>query len=272
MRFSSGLILLLCAGITAAQTAGDPAVAAAQAEIARVHALVEKGAAPQAQLIKAEAALADAQDAAILRRTAYGQDLTLDQADEMIAAAGRRLDRRQKALDNAQRLVGAGVAAALSVRPLQEDLDRARQESVLVESRARLTRELADMAQAEESLANKLAQSPSDVAALGEQYTGDGTFAYATFAKVEVAFEEHFGKPLPVSAVGDTALHRALGFDHHGRVDVALNPDQPEGAWLCEYLRGNHIPFFAFRHPVPGKATGAHIHIGPTSTKLSSGG
>jgi len=89
---------------------------------------------------------------------------------------------------------------------------------------------------------------------------------------VETAFEREFGKPLPVSAMGETAVHRALGFDHRGRVDVALNPDAPEGAWLRAYLTVNHIPFFAFRQAVPGKATGAHIHIGPMSARLDSGG
>jgi hypothetical protein len=93
-----------------------------------------------------------------------------------------------------------------------------------------------------------------------------------TFSRVEVAFEKHFGKPLPVSALGETAVHRALGFDHRGRVDVALHPDQPEGLWLREFLTENHIPFFAFRQAVPGRATGAHIHIGPMSTHLKLGG
>jgi hypothetical protein len=87
-----------------------------------------------------------------------------------------------------------------------------------------------------------------------------------------VAFEKHFGKPLPVSALGETAVHRALGFDHRGRVDVALHPDLPEGIWLREFLRENHIPFFAFRQAVPGRATGAHIHIGPMSTHFKLGG
>ena len=41
------------------------------------------------------------------------------------------------------------------------------------------------------------------------------------FSRVEAAYEEHFGKPLPISAMGETAVHRALGFDHRGRVDVA---------------------------------------------------
>ena len=107
------------------------------------------------------------------------------------------------------------------------------------------------MAQAEEWLANR---SIADAAELGEEYTGDGVFAFATFAKVEVAFEEHFGKKMPVSAVGETAVHRALGFDHSGRVDVALNPDQPEGVWLLEYLKQAHIPYFAFRHAGAGQS------------------
>jgi hypothetical protein len=89
---------------------------------------------------------------------------------------------------------------------------------------------------------------------------------------VEVAFARHFGKPLPVSAIGETAVHRALGFDHRGRVDVAIYPDLPEGIWLREYLTENRIPYFAFRQAVPGKATGAHIHIGPMSTRLVPGG
>jgi len=87
---------------------------------------------------------------------------------------------------------------------------------------------------------------------------------------VSAAFEHRFLKPLPVSAMGETAVHRALGFDHRGRVDVALIPDQPEGVWLRQYLEARRIPYFAFWQASPGKATGAHIHIGPESTRLSA--
>jgi hypothetical protein len=107
---------------------------------------------------------------------------------------------------------------------------------------------------------------------LSERFDGDGSFSAAEFHKIEAAFEAHFAKPLPVSAMGETAVHRALGFDHRGRVDVALNPDQLEGKWLRGYLEANRIPFFAFWQAVPGKATGAHIHIGPMSTRLAHGG
>lgn len=265
MRLVSALILLAFTGFLSAQTADDPEIAAARAEVAKVRAMVEAGAAPRAQLAQAEESLADAADAALLRKTAYGQDLTVEQANDMIAAADRRFNRRQKALDDAQRLVAAGVKTDLSLGPLREDLDRARKECELADARAKLTSELNEMAQAEQLAAARSASLDSET-------ESDSVVAYAIFARVEVAFEEHFGKKLPVSAVGETAVHRALGFDHRGRVDVALNPDQPEGVWLCQYLAQNHIPFFAFRQAVPGKATGAHIHIGPTSTRLASGG
>ena len=68
----------------------------------------------------------------------------------------------------------------------------------------------------------------------------------------------------------ETDLHRALGFDHSGRVDVAVNPSDPEGIWIRRYLKSRKIPYYAFTHAMRGKATAAHIHIGPGSTRLHS--
>jgi len=190
----------------------------------------------------------------------------------MVAAANRRLERRQKARDDAAQLVAIGAAPKASLQALEDDLEVERREVSLAESRAQLIHELSEMVSAEENYIDRLAHSPAEAAELAAGYSADGTFIYATYAKVEMAFRERFGKPMPVSAMGETAVHRAMGFDHRGRVDVAINPDQPEGVWLVEYLKQNHIPYFAFRGPVKGKATGAHIHIGPMSTRLASGG
>ena len=264
-------MLVACGAVFGAQLAEDGTVIAVKAELARVQGLVAAGVLPRASVEKAQDAVADAEDGVVLRHTAYGE-LTVDQADEMLAAARRRLDRRQKARDEAATLVAAGAAPKASLDALDGDLEDERREVGLVESRAELVHELAESAAAESNYLEKLAHSPAEATELAAGYTPDGTFIYATYAKVEVAFRERFGKPMPVSAMGETAVHRAMGFDHRGRVDVALNPDQPEGVWLIEYLKQNHIPFFAFRGPVPGKATGAHIHIGPMSTRLASGG
>ena len=65
-----------------------------------------------------------------------------------------------------------------------------------------------------------------------------------------------------------TAVHRALGFDHHDRVDVAIFSDTAEGLWLRRYLESGDIPYYAFRNSVKGIATGAHIHMGPPSNRL----
>lgn len=272
MRFSPGLILVACATCVFAQTEDPPEVLRAKAGIERLRSLVEAGVAPRAQLAQAEAAIADAEDAALLRRTVYGNELSDDQADEMLAAAGRRLDRRKQALNDGRNLVDRGVASLLSLTPLLEELDGARKEQDLAESRARFTRELAQMARAEELVLSKLNQAPEEVHELADRYDGDGIFTMGTFAHVELDFETQFGKPMPVSAMGETAVHRSLGFDHRGRVDVAIHPDQAEGRWLLEYLVEKHIPYFAFRQAVPGRATGAHIHIGPMSTRFKLGG
>jgi hypothetical protein len=254
-----------------AQVADSPEFADAKAGIEKLKTLAAAGAIPRMQVERAEQQLADAEDAAVLRRTLYGQDLTAEQSDEMVAAAERRLARREKGLDEAKGLVEAGAASPASLGTFMAEIDSARKETELAAARAKLTRELAEMARAEESL-NEEDAEPSTVRRIAERFDGDGIFNTARLTAVEKAFIGQFGKALPVSAKGETAVHRSLGFDHRGRVDVALTPDQPEGAWLRQYLTDHKIPFFAFRQAVPGKATGAHFHLGPMSTRYKLGG
>ncbi len=272
MRVLPGLIFLACATCVFAQAEDPPEVLRAKAGIERLRSLVDAGVAPRAQLVQAEASIADAEDAGLLRRTVYGNELTEDQAEEMLAAASRRLDRRQQALEAGRKLVDGGVASLVSLTPLLEELDAARKEQDLAQSRARFTRELAQMARAEELVDSQLNTIPRQPAGWLTATMAMASSPLGAFTRVELAFVNHFGKPLPVSAMGETAVHRSLGFDHRGRVDVAIHPDQPEGRWLLEYLVDKHIPYFAFRQAVPGKATGAHIHIGPMSTHFKLGG
>ena len=93
-------------------------------------------------------------------------------------------------------------------------------------------------------------------------------WSIAEVGKVQSFFAGRFGRALPISAFGQTAVHDRLGFDHHNAVDVGVHPDSPEGQALIAYLRSAGIPFLAFREAVPGKATGAHIHIGLPSHRL----
>ena len=266
----AALMLFVCAATGLAQTAEDPEVARAQMELDRIRVLVQTGALPRGQLIKAEETLSDANDSATIRKSIFSQDLTEDQADDLVAAANRRFERRKKAYDDAKKLVDMGAMPSRTLANLLQDMDFARQDCVRASSRADIAKQVAEMAEAELALQTRLAEHPAEAPKIAERFDGDGIFTPQIFERVEQAYEKQFGKPLPVSANGETAVHRALGFDHRGRVDVALHPDTPEGVWLREYLTERRIPFFAFRQAVAGKATGAHIHLGPISTHLAA--
>lgn len=93
-------------------------------------------------------------------------------------------------------------------------------------------------------------------------------WSIAEVGKIERFFSARFGRALPVSALGQTAVHDRMGFDHRNAVDVAVHPDSEEGQALIAYLRRQGVPFIGFRGPVRRAATGAHIHIGEESKRI----
>ena len=99
------------------------------------------------------------------------------------------------------------------------------------------------------------------------RFNGGTLWGLADAPRIEKFFLQSFGRGLPISALGQTATHDRLRFDHHNAMDVALHPDSKEGQALLGYLRQAGIPFIAFRNAVPGAATGAHIHIGKPSPR-----
>lgn len=82
-------------------------------------------------------------------------------------------------------------------------------------------------------------------------------------------FMARFGRALPISAYGQTALHDRMGLDHRGALDVAVHPDSPEGRVFMDYLRTAGIPFIAAWGAIPGSASGAHIHVGQPSPRIT---
>lgn len=255
-----------------AQTPQDPDVARAQAALAHNRELVEAGVAPRSQLSFAQQQLSEAEDEAFLRRTLYGQDVSEQDADRMAAVTARRVDERQWDVAKERILVDAGVSPRISLTPLIEKLDWAHKEHDYAVTRAKLIHEMAEMTRDEAAYQSSVEHAPEEAHGLAERFDGNGSFTSRDFQNVNRAFQREFAKALPISAFGETALHRALGFDHRGRVDIAISPDQPEGVWLRQYLARKHIPYFAFRGAVPGRATGPHIHIGPMSTHLAQRG
>ncbi len=248
----------------------SPAVTQARQDLEKLRQQVEAGLQPASKLNDAQESIDDALDAAVLDRTLYGhieiENLSPSEADEMVNAATRRLARTQKKVDHAKELIAGGVAAPNYSEESKAELDRRAQALDQAKSRAALLMQMVEIARAETA-------PSSDKPLTGiwkpkEFVDGDHLLADEDIRDITLTFERHFHEPLPVSARGMTEVHRALGFDHTGRVDVAVTPDSPEGQWLRKYLESKGIPYYAFRVAIPGKATGAHIHIGPGSTRL----
>jgi len=226
---------------------------------------------PQSRLSQAKDALAAARDAELLEAPVSLADLTEDKALQLEQAALRQLDRAKAHVEQVQTMVDAGLEPKQSLVAPQEEQVFAQNLYDLTLSRAALVEQVAEMARLEEQIPQRPLDAAEDngaAAPVMEKFSGRGSFTPADFYRVKNAFEEQFHKTLPVSADGETAVHRAMGFDHRDRVDVALVPDTTEGVWLRHFLQASSIPYYAFRSSVPGKATAAHIHIGPPSTHI----
>jgi hypothetical protein len=253
-------VLLLCAGAVyffAKPSSEDARIAAALAR-------AEQAAAPQTFDAN------DSVDTEIVKTLLPAKTLSDDQTNMLIAAAGRRFERRKQAYEAAKQSVDAGKADASTLDPIERELDFARKICDVAESMGR-SRELTAFASVE--VWDRILAGGSGIGyGLTDRFTGSSEFTDADLKKLQAAFEKQYGRPLPISAHGDSASHRAMGFDHRGRIDVAVSPMQPEGAWLRHYLTEQGFTYFAFASAVRGKATGAHIHIGPPSGRITASG
>ncbi len=103
---------------------------------------------------------------------------------------------------------------------------------------------------------------------LAFSFQGEGGFSDEDMLAVDRLYFEFWTPAAAGERRRATDLHRSMGLDHTGRVDVALHPDDDEGDFLIALLESWGIPFLAFRSAVPGQATGPHIHIGLPSPRI----
>jgi hypothetical protein len=258
--------LYLCAQTTGDLALEDPSVLRAKMTVEKVRAMVESGTLPRVRLEEAEARLEDVIDEAVYTRAIYGKDLTPDQAAEVVKATERRVERRKKEATKQEQYLAQGIISQSEYKVALNDLERVTKEYEWAAAREKLVAEVASFAAAEMALMKQMEEGAPVGGARMERFVGKGDFTTADFAHVSTAFTARFSRSLPISANGQTAVHRSMGFDHSNRVDVSVTPDSIEGQWLRHYLTANRIPFFAFRGAIAHQATGAHIHLGPPST------
>ena len=198
---------------------------------------------------------------------------------ELLTIQETEVSKASAKLEELRTLVSQGLVA-------KAELDAEEQKLVALRGQLQTTqKQIADSdtrvaeIKAEQELAKKQATAPVKLiakqygtlstTAMMLRYNGPMAWSLGSLNAIQDFFSSKFGHSLPTSAVGQSATHNRLGFDHRNAVDIALHPDSTEGRALINYLQGQGIPFLAFRGAIPGVATGPHIHIGSPSHRLS---
>jgi len=195
----------------------------------------------------------------------------IDSLEKVLELQRQQSEQAAALVEKRKGLLTLGV---ISKRELDEsELALAEAGAKMDETRLRMTE--AETMLTEAAAAEHVAKAPVEKpgtyrsSVLLIRYTGASTWALTEVSKVDAFFRSTFGKTLPVSAYGQTPTHSRLGFDHRHALDVAVHPDSLEGQSLIRFLRAQGLSFIAFRGALSGSATGAHIHIGPPSRRVS---
>ena len=198
---------------------------------------------------------------------------------ELLTIQETEVSKAEAKLEELRTLVSEGLIA-------KNELDAEEQKLVALRGQLQATqKQIADsdtrvaQIKADQELLKKQASAPVKLVAkqygtlsttaMMLRYNGPMAWSLGSLNAIQDFFSSKFGHSLPTSAVGQSATHNRLGYDHRNAVDVALHPDSTEGRALIAYLQGQGIPFLAFRGAIPGVATGPHIHIGSPSHRLS---
>ncbi|HEX9443700.1 MAG TPA: hypothetical protein VGA73_06250, partial [Candidatus Binatia bacterium] len=179
--------------------------------------------------------------------------------------------RRERELSSRTEMLQKGYISKSELEQSRLALSKAQTKVADTEQRMRDAEMIIGEAEARQQLASLPPLPAGGYSESGglTRYNGTTPWTLADAGKIEQFFSLRFGHPLPVSARGETEVHRQMHFDHRNAMDVALYPDSQEGRALMDYLRKAGIPFLAFRGKVAGSSTGAHIHIGKPSLRLA---
>lgn len=222
------------------------------------------------QTVQAEAELAKAKEEFIKLSKEYKASL-----DQLLAFRERDVKNATEQLEKEKKLFDEGLVSKRELENRQQAVTtaQAKVEEVKQQLRtadARIAEVLVESTvETQVASARPAARGSSVTTGSYIRYTGMRAWSLSEAPAVEGFFASRFGRALPISTFGQSALHDRWGLDHHNAMDVSVNPDSAEGKALMDYLRSNGIPFLAFRVAIPGVATGPHIHIGRPSRRIA---
>lgn len=190
--------------------------------------------------------------------------------ERLLALQKQDEDRLNQSLKKNKKLLELGVIARKQVEESEQLVNEAMTKSAETEKQIASIDNLVAEVEAAEQAAKEppTPQGTFRSTGLMVRFVGASRWNLSDYGKVDAFYRLKFGKPLPVSAYGQTETHNRLGFDHSNAIDVAVHPDSAEGQALMDFLQGQGISFIAIRGAIQGSATGAHIHIGLSSRRI----
>lgn len=199
-------------------------------------------------------------------------EIQMENAERELSEAETEATRAEQRAEKYRALAAQGLVARQELEKAESDAEQARLRLAVVQEIVALAREVVErardyLAKAHATDTKNATPSPHPPIIRVSRSTGRGFWTNEDFSTLLREFKARFGTDLPVSAYGQTPTHDRLGLDHHGRIDVALHPESETGQWVIRYLTERGIPYIAFTGQVLRSATGAHIHIGPPSTR-----
>jgi hypothetical protein len=198
---------------------------------------------------------------------------------QLLALQQNEVNKAEAKLADLRTLVSEGLVAKAALEEDEQKLATLRTQLQATQKQIADSDNMIAEITAEEEFAKKRAAAPVkliakqygalNTTATMLRYNGLSAWSLGGLGEVQAFFANRFGHSLPTSALGQSATHNRLGYDHRNAVDVALHPDSSEGQALISYLQSRGIPFLAFRGAIPGVASGPDIHIVSPSHRLS---
>lgn len=227
------------------------------------------GASAQASKTSPKNQLAETRSELISATEAYktsAQEVVKFQEQE-VAKATAKAEQLRKLVDDGLIARNELTAAEQEIAAAQSKLDATKKQ---IADSDNLIVQIQQAEKTEKALAKaQAAQSRRLIQPVSMRYYGMAGWALSNISSVQAFFSSNFGRPLPISTLGQSSTHNAMGWDHRNSADVGVHPDSAEGRALIAFLQSKGIPFLAFRGAIPGVSTGPHIHIGYPSGRLS---
>ncbi len=191
-------------------------------------------------------------------------------AEELLRLQEDEVKKSSASVEQLRQLYSEGLIARIELENAQQELAAESAKVEATRSEIAASDRLASEIKKAEELAKikpALVKSTSMRVNVGNTATilrssSSADWSIANLGSIQQFFTSKFGHVLPTTAIGQSATHDRLGYDHRNAVDVGLNPDSLEGRALISYLESAGIPYLAFLSAIPGVATGPHIHIG----------